>query len=379
MSRHNALIFIDSFPYAYINRAPFLSQCRPWIRKVLPGFGYSINLKAEIFGGYLPDQAGFLNEWSYCTDSPLRTYRFLFNCLGIFQKFYYADRVIHRGLSKISGCNIQNIPLRYLAYFARNGTEAYRDQFHLPTLFTQSSAIRKICYYHYDYGPRQDLHIFSDALKAIEAGGESVFAAFGQLDGVGHRCGVGSVPYEQKIAELDSYLSTLYQAFSRRHPEGAFIVFSDHGMANVHRTIQIDMESRFGPAGENSYLYFIDATMLRVWCFNKPRQHEIERYLETLEGGKVLDHQRRASEGISLPALADIIFHLDEGFVFCPSFMGRKSPLAMHGYHHSFPNQVGFCLCRDAADTPVREPAELSTIDLYQFLKARTGLRQTAD
>jgi hypothetical protein len=374
MNRCNLLIFIDSFPYRYVDRSPFLSRHRQQVQKVLPGFGYSINLKAEIFGGYFPDQAGFLNEWSYDARSPLRKYRSFFRLLGPFQKWYFADRLVHKILSRLLGYNILNIPLRYLAFFSKNGTEAYRDEFHLPTLFSHMRNLKKICYYHYGYGPKRDSLIFSDMMKAISADYDNIFGAFGDLDGIGHSDGVGAEKYDLKIAELDRYLSALYEAFRRRNPEGTFIVFSDHGMANVHQGISIDMESHFGEASESRYLYFIDATMLRVWCFDKRTQNAIERHLGTLDCGKVLNTKQRAYEGISSPLLADIIFQLDEGFVFRPSFMGRKMPLAMHGYSSSFENQAGFCLSSDSAETPAGHPFDLRTIDLYDFLKTQTGI-----
>ena len=52
------LIFIDALPYGCLSEAPFLSSF-PFAARVVPGLGYSINIKAEIFGGYRPAEAGF--------------------------------------------------------------------------------------------------------------------------------------------------------------------------------------------------------------------------------------------------------------------------------------------------------------------------------
>ena len=44
------LIFIDSFPYYYLENTKYMSVFET-VAKVIPGFGYSINCQAEIFSG----------------------------------------------------------------------------------------------------------------------------------------------------------------------------------------------------------------------------------------------------------------------------------------------------------------------------------------
>jgi hypothetical protein len=374
MARHNLLVFIDSLPYRYVNRMPFFSRYQKNVQKVLPGFGYSINLKAEIFGGYLPDKAGFLNEWSYNAHSPLRRYNFFFRFLGLFQRYYYVDRLIHKILSRVLGYNLLNIPLRYLSFFSKNCTEAYRDEFHLPTMFSQISDLKKVCYFHYSCGPKRDNQIFMDAIKAISANHDNIFVAFGDLDGIAHSCGVGSEKYDLKIDELDKYLSSMHQEFQRKNPEGTFIVFSDHGMSNVNKGVSIDMESLFGKAAEDSYLYFVDATMLRVWCFDKKKKEGIERHLGTLGYGKVLGNEQRDFDGITSQSFGDIIFQLDGGVVFCPGFMGRKMPMAMHGYSSVFDTQAGLCLTLNNTDLEAGDHPSIRTVELYDLLKTQAGI-----
>lgn len=374
MSSHNLFIFIDSLPYRYVERMPFLSQHSKKVQKISPGFGYSINLKAEIFGGYIPDKAGFLNEWSYDRYSPLRKYKFVFNLLGCFRKFYYVDRIIHKVLSKLLRYNLLNIPFRYLSYFSKNGTEAYRDEFHLPTLFSQMKNLKKVCYYHYGYGQKRDSQIFKNALKAISSNYKNIFVAFGDLDGVGHSSGVGTEKYDSKIDELDKYLASMYEKFKEANSEGTFIVFSDHGMANVEKSVSFDMESLFGEVSENSYIYFVDSTMLRIWCFNKKKKQEIENYLSKCDSGKILSREQRHYDGISSSSFGDIIFLLDEGCVFCPGFMGRKMPMAMHGYNSGFDNQTGLCLVLKGKDIQHCSQSPIRTIQLYDLLKTLAGL-----
>lgn len=115
----NLIIFIDSLPYSYVGRMRFLSKFKGRIRKVLPGFGYSINVKAEIFGGYVPDRVGYLNEWAYNPHAPLRKYRKLFRALRKVRKIYYLDRIVHKVLSKLLRLNLQTFLLNICRFFQK--------------------------------------------------------------------------------------------------------------------------------------------------------------------------------------------------------------------------------------------------------------------
>ncbi len=341
-NNRNLIIFIDSLPYACVDRMPFLSRRKPDVSPLTPGFGYSINVKAEIFGGYTPDKLGYLNEWSYAPQGALRRYRPFFLVLAPLKNLYYPDRIAHKLVSRICGRNLHNIPFAYLAFFQTQGTEPYREEFHLPTLFSRMKSLKKICYYHFPPGEWRDCRIFAGAMKAISDGdADNVFAAFGDLDGLTHGFGVGSEEHDRKIEELDGYLAQMHDEFKNRNPGGNVFIISDHGMANVNRAVTVNMEKEFGRAGEDGYLYFVDSTMLRVWTFTEKKKAEIENYLRQREYGEVLSAADRERYGITLEKFGSVIFLLNEGVVFNPGFFGRKMPKAMHGYRPELASQQG--------------------------------------
>jgi predicted AlkP superfamily pyrophosphatase or phosphodiesterase len=366
------LIFIDSLGYLKIDDMKFLSSLKDNTAKFMPGFGYSINVKAEMFGGLRPDDIGYLNEWAYQPDCHLRKYPPLLRTLSPLQHSYPIDRIAHKIISKLYRQNILNIPFRYLSFFTKNGIEPYRDEFPLPTIFSKMSNLKKICYYHYSYGPKRDHQIFSDTMKAISDGThENIFAAFGDLDGITHEYGVGSEEYNKKVEELDNYLCEMYKEFSSKYPKGTFLLTSDHGMANVTKSVDINMEKEFGRAMEETYLYFIDSTMLRVWTFEEGKKKEIESHLNSLGFGKIVDTEGRSRYGIASKKFGDIIFLLNEGAVFCPGFFGRKQVNAMHGYSPELESQAGLCLCLDGNNSNTELPPKLGPIELYKFLNNR--------
>jgi len=368
MGEKTLIIFIDSLPYFCTDRMKFLSRFKSSIRKVVPGFGYSINVKAEIFGGLMPDDIGYLNEWTYQPDSHLRKYPPWLQTLAPLQHFYYLDRIAHKVFSMLYGQNILNIPFEYLSFFTKTGTEPYRDEFSLPTIFSKMSNLKKICYYHYRYGPKRDSQIFYNTMKALSEGiYNNIFVAFGDLDGVAHLYGVGSGEYSKKIEELDSCICRIYKEFTRNNPNGTFFVISDHGMADVTGPVHINMERQFGAANKTSYLYFVDSTMLRVWTFCERKKVEIEEFLNALDFGIVLDEKKRLDYAISSKEFGDIIFLLNEGIVFNPGFMGHRMPKSMHGYWPELESQKGILFTNKCLNKPEYAAKEVFGV-LRQFL-----------
>ncbi len=359
------IIFIDSLPYFYVRNMKFLSQFEKRIAKVMPGFGYSVNVKAEIFAGRTPDAVGYLNEWGYQGRADLRKYRFLFSLLGPVRLFPLADRIVHKMVSRLIGKNIWSIPFSYLAFFQRTGIEAYRDGFDHPSIFFDMKRLKKIGYYQFPYSRERDRLIFQETITAIASGQyDNVFIASGDLDSIAHRYGTCTKEYDRKIQELDDYLARAYDVFFTRYPDGEIIILSDHGMAEVTGGVHIPMEQKFGKPGEKTYLYFLDSTMLRIWTFNDSKRTEIEGYLTDVPDGKIMSPAERSRYGITTETFGTIIFLLNEGKAFTPSFYGRKLPRAMHGYAPELESQKGVLFSSRGLDRP-----EFDTISLFQFLR----------
>ena len=168
----------------------------------------------------------------------------------------------------------------------------------------------------------------------------------------------------KKVEELDNYLCQMYKEFSSKYPKGSFLIISDHGMANVNKSVDINMEKEFGRAGEDTYLYFIDSTMLRVWTFDTRGKIEIESHLNKLNFGKIVNPEERVRYGIASKKFGNIIFLLNEGAVFNPGFFGRKLPKAMHGYCPELESQKGLVFSNQ-----ILNRTEYATTELFTLLK----------
>jgi len=364
----NLVIFIDGFPYYYLRKAEYFSTFSRKL-EVIPGFGYSVNIHAELFGGYTPDDVGYFNEWGLKTEaSSLGKIRPLIALLDLLGRFYLLDRILHKTISYQVGF-IGNIPFRYVNEFSRRGRSIYSKAFPKPTLFSKN-ILRLILPCTSEIGMK-DREVYIKALEAIGKV-DNVFVAFEDLDGISHKYGVGSPQYDHKIRELDQWVRDLVTKFLRETDKGKVVVLSDHGMVNVTQGVRIDLESKIGHAGRDTYLYFLDSTLLRVWVFDDGLWVKINNYLSSLNCGMVINFREREKYGISNREWGDIIFLLNEGNVFSPSFLGRKLPKAMHGYHPELESQKGIFLFSGPGD--FKPTGAIRTIDAFLILRGLLNL-----
>jgi hypothetical protein len=338
MNTGTLIVFIDSLPFYYVHRMAFLCSAKT-LCELTPGFGYSINLLPELFSGLRPDEVGFFSEWSY---APLTSeFARLAWLLPLLEKLCvtpFAERVIRRLLRKTIGPTFR-IPLRHLDRFARVGIDVYSADFPYPTIFTHTANLLLVL--PYEGIPRQrDETGYLEVRERIRTHNK-IFLALPDLDSYGHTCGVGTPEYDQKVQQLDRWLRELCEIFLKRYPDGRVTVVSDHGMANVECGYCLPIEDRIGPSRKDSYTFFLDSTLLRVWADDASLRESIHDYLENLSEGILLDLDERAQYGIKSQAFGDFIFVLNEGIVFQPSSLSNSMPKAMHGYHPELASQKG--------------------------------------
>ena len=335
------VIFVDSLPYALLPRLPKLHAV-PEKWPLVPGFGYSVNIHAEMFGGLLPDDVGYFGEWQYNPPaSPGWRICKLLPLLDAVCRPYVLNRGLQYLLTRTyrPGHAMPNIRLRDLDKFAMEGDhllDAPQTYPH-PTLFTAYPDVRVIPMPKLPKGER-DRQLYETGLAAIDTA-DSLLLPLPDLDGFGHVYGIDAEPYNAHLAHLDAWIVELTTRFIARHPHGHIFVTSDHGMVNVTRGITLDIETRIGPPGDRSYVYFSDANLLRIWITDEQTRAPIHDYLTHFDGGRLVTAAERAEYGLTSPRFGDFVFVLEEGLAFEPSTFARHKPVGMHGYHPLAPGQ----------------------------------------
>ncbi|MCB9134155.1 MAG: alkaline phosphatase family protein [Anaerolineales bacterium] len=366
------IIFVDSLPYTLLPHTPFLNSLRDkWA--IEPGFGYSVNIHAELFAGLLPDDVGFFGEWLY---NPAQAPGRLLKPVLPLMDRVFRPYVLNRGVQHLltlwysRGHPMPNIPLRHLDKFALNGFHILSPKFPFPTIFTQNPQIRVLNYRGNDMkkGERDPL-LFERGMAAIPQS-PALFVPLPDLDGYGHRYGVDGPAYLQHLARVDGWCRQLSETFTAQYPTGHVFFLSDHGMANVSKGVYLDIEEKLGPANAKRYLYFSDANLLRVWVFDPTLMAPIRQYLENYPHGNILSPEDRAEYGLTSPKFGDFIYVLHENLAFEPSTFARHIPKGMHGYHPTVPSQQGIAL-HIGAPWPDTPPHRMK--DVYHLLTTAVG------
>lgn len=361
-------IFIDGLPFDELHKMPFSSRFVSQGR-LIPALGYSVNCQTQLFTGKTPDELGFWCEWTYQPErSPFKGWRAAFTLLSPVEQSYSAKRLVHKFIDKLAPTeSTKNIPFRYLPLFVESGHSVFSTSFAQPSLLDHPK-LSKFLFHQFPNTDHQDEDIFKAAKSYIESSKAPghVFLTLVKLDHCSHWEGVGSAPYDEMLLENDRYIAELSEAFLARVSDGRVFVVSDHGMANIHTGVKIDLEGHFGSPSRDRYAYFTEGTILRVWLGDESLGAGISEYVDGINGLERLSEAERGEQGLTNRAFGDLIYHTPEGTQIIPSFWGPKPSLAMHGHHPRFSGQHGICLSNRPGDFQQRVSAE----EFYRCLSA---------
>ncbi|MFH1680104.1 MAG: alkaline phosphatase family protein, partial [Candidatus Eisenbacteria bacterium] len=186
-----------------------------------------------------------------------------------------------------------------------------------------------------------------------------------ELDGTMHARGTGSPETGERIRRYEERLRAVFEEAAKHRGEVSVLLFSDHGMVDVNRTIDLMARVRSLPFLEGKdYLPFYDSTFARFW-FRKPdAAREIRALLEEEKGGGVLtiDEEKRYRVHFAGREYGETIFVADAGTVIAPSFMGTAPPAAMHGYRPDERGSDGILLSNRPIPDGVRTILDLAAL-----------------
>ncbi len=363
------ILFIDGLSLEGLARMPQLSR---WpVRRLQPGFGYSVNLHPELFAGLTPDEAGFFCDWTYDPqNAPGRAFRRVLPGLDRICRPY----VLNRGVQSLivgwvyPGARI-NLPLGQLHNFGLWGRPIDAPGFPRPSLFTNHPELVVLSKRSGRKGER-DGELVAGAEHAIDSGVRQLFVPFPDLDGIAHAYGLASPQYQRRLESLDGWVEGLALRFLKHHPGGRVFALSDHGMATVREGVRLNLERVLGPADQENYLYFTDATLLRVWLRDPRLQSGLCEYLQDLGWGRVVTREERQRFGLTSPAFGTVIYQLHEGLAFEPSYFARHKPKAMHGYHPDTESQTALLLGQPHGESL---PDVQRSVEAFTVLDAALG------
>jgi len=328
-----------------------------------PGIGFSNNLYPEMLCGLNPDQIGYFNEWS-----PVKKVKntLLYSLLRPFDLFYslvYPNAGIRKIiLNKICKLNVANIPYKYRPFFKPSSSHDFRLLGNGNLLDEYGFRIIDAVEYRDVSYRERDLNCLNEIKNTLK--NEDTFVSLVDLDNIQHVFGVDSNESVSHFKKTYEHVCDLIKKFTDYDSSNQVIMFSDHGMVDVDKYIPFKIEQSVGEPSMDTYLYFVDATYVRVWVYNENYRKKVTDFFSDISSGRLLSQSERKEFGVTNLDFGDFIFRLDEKAMFLPNFYGGRQVKAMHGYDSKLESQQAM-FYTNITDIPLPE----NSSDVYRFLK----------
>jgi hypothetical protein len=356
-------VFIDACGWEIIKEHPFAREHAPHRRKLRSVFGYSSACIPSILSGRWPAEH---RNWCYFVYDPPRSPFRRLRSLRWLPKAVTSRRIFRHRLSKALKTHLKfrgyfdlyNIPFEHISLFdfsekknplqpegLNSGPNIFDHMKQAGIPWHVSDPVRT---------ERQNLDALMADIRAerIDLG----FLYWPDLDGLLHRVGNTSPEVPRKISAYEPWLDELMECARQHYEEIQLTIFSDHGMANCDKLI--DLRALIEPLGLRmgiDYAVVYDSTMARFWFLNDRARAAVTSVLEQVPEGRIVPDPELEELGALFHDryFGQLIFLVEEGTLIVPSHMGERPIRAMHGYHPDAPHSYASMLTNYEASEEV--------------------------
>ena len=385
--------FIDALRYDYIkkNTCPYLYRMarEGFSARLEPILGYSSGITASIWTGTYPSVHGYWLYWGRNEGVETNKIPSIFSLFNVFPKgklrllakhlFWYL--LIKSG-SSAQAWFMPSLPDDLLPYFAKYGSEFHPETFTspVPTLFDilRENGVK--------YRWRETRSLKASKFHPIPHAED--YPCFEVIsvpnpDSVGHNFGPLSPEIDKEMSRLDSFVEQVVEKYSSIIKDLHVVLFSDHGMAEVTKRVDIKGQiDKLPLKPRRDYIGFYDSTMARFWVFNKEAEETLVTTLQNISEGKVLTKKDLEKFGINFEnnRYGDIICLMDIGVEVFPNYFVSIIPRwiipgrGMHGYDGSHESQHGIFLYNGNLRNYFKPLKEISVIDILPTILSILGL-----
>jgi hypothetical protein len=369
-------VFIDALGWRLLERNSWflrgLADVRGSVETVL---GYSCTCDPTILTGLLPRDHGHFSFFRFDPGaSPFRTSRWLSRLPATIRDRNrvrsWLSRFERRRLGYSGYFHLYGMPLEWLHYFDyTEKRDLYRPGGIIegqPTIFDRfaEGGVKT----HVSDWRQPESRNLREALEAVARGGtRCLYLYLADLDGVMHAEGTDSPAVANKLREYDRALRGLVTLAQSRYRSVHLHVFSDHGMTDVLGTS--DLRARVEALGltfGTEYAAVYDSTLARFWFQDSAARRRVMKLLDAEATGRVLSADDLEVLGCDFgdDRYGEVIFLLEPGYVFDPSFMGPWVPRGMHGYHPDHADSAAAYLSNTTAAIQPRHLTDLHDLIL---------------
>ncbi|MCA9470229.1 MAG: alkaline phosphatase family protein [Nitrospira sp.] len=347
MTERHLFIFIDSMGWEILKGQSFLDDLIQAKVPLKTPLGYSSAAVPTILSGRMPSQHG---HWSFYFYSPQTSPFAWLRPLALIPAFIRERGRVRGVLSKVANkvlnfsgyFQLYNTPFQYIHLFdycekkdifksgGFNGGESIFDIL----------KARKQSYFVSDWRQTDEVNLSETKKAFLNAEISFGFLYLTELDALIHRVGTKHIHVKEKIETYEKKIENLYKEISKKNKLNLHI-FSDHGQADVHTTIDIIRQiETLGLKFGKDYVAYYDSTMARFWFLKPISEMPIRNALGQIHEGEILVDSELKKLGAFWHdhRFGDLVFLMKPGVLIVPSFMGKTSMAAMHGYHPDDPS-----------------------------------------
>lgn len=367
------VILIDALGWEIVQHFGFARILLPRSGPLETVLGYSSAAIPSLLSGTKPSDHGSWAMYRYSpSTSPFRLLRFLPNLPHPLEwrlRGWIRRILDHRKVIK-GYYDLYEIPPRILSYFdVATRTDPYTPGgLRRETLFDVLETNR-IRYRQWNYRTPESEN-FRELLSLVGSDKQLLFLYTAELDGLMHRVGIFHDDVREKLAWYEERIAEIVTTTRDDGRPLRLYLFSDHGMTDVSDAVNLMREvESWGFRLGSDIVAFYDSTMARFWCDAATRMRLSERLNET-GWGHVMSDEELETFGCRFEdgSYGQVIFLLSPGRLIVPSFMGRETIAAMHGYDPDDRFSKGCFMSNDMSDN-----CPGSILDLKSYLLERIG------
>jgi hypothetical protein len=374
-SRVDIFAFVDALGWEVLRGRHFLEDELPWRQPVKSVLGYSSACVPSILTGRMPRDHG---QWSffYCSPetSPFRSLRPLKwlpeSITGRARVRNVLSKVVARHNGFTGYFQLYQLPFEHAHEF--DYCEK-RDLFSpggisgAPTIFDR---LREsgTPFHLSNWRNGEDTNLA--ALRSdLETGNvRFAFLYMADLDGALHQVGKEDPSITARIASYESRLREVMAVARNNYGEVRLTVISDHGMAYVTRSF--DLQAALAPLPlkfGRDYIAAYDSTMARFWPRSESAMRLLPEALADMPGGHLMTDAELTALGCDFPGhrYGELIFLMDPGNLIVPSHMGLKPICGMHGYHPDHADSDAAMLSTHAPEREARSICDFHDLMLH--------------
>ena len=360
--RIDIFAFVDALGWEVLRNLTFLEDELPFRQPVRSVLGYSSACVPSILTGRMPRDHG---QWSFFFCSPetspfrgLRPLRLLPKAItGRARVRNLLSKAVARQNGFTGYFQLYQLPFEHaheFDYCEKTDLFAQGGVPRAPTIFDKLRAAGTP-FHLSDWRQSEDVNLASMHAALERAEARFAFLYLADLDGALHMVGKDDPSITTRVARYETRLREVLVAARKRYGEVRLNVISDHGMAHVTRTFDLQpmlskLPLRFG----RDYVVALDSTMARFWLRSEAAARLIPAALAEAPGGRLMSAAELASLGCDFPGqrYGELVFLMDPGHLIVPSHMGLTPIAGMHGYHPDHPDSDAALLSTHA---PARE------------------------